>query len=219
VGRVPRHDAAYLNSSDLVLAQQKLAHHPAYSLSRRDRRVLRPILLLLAALAATLTTALLGSTATLGATALAAQNRAGAFNPPGVAFARGPSAENPCSRLDSNSPGGGIAAGCFVGDEDAAALDAADDAADTFLPDEYYATKENDLAPGQSSPYSTYERFSPNGDLKQVTTYDEYGDRAYQYDLGEGSRHGEGSHFFEYSGQNPRQAPGGGLRGEHVPFE
>jgi hypothetical protein len=68
----------------------------------------------------------------------------------------------------------------ILGDEDVAALDAADDAADTFLPDEHYATKENDLAPGQSSPYSTYERFSPNGDLKQVTTYDEYGVRAYQ---------------------------------------
>jgi hypothetical protein len=88
----------------------------------------RSLLLLLAALAATLATGLLGPAATLGATALAAQNRAGAFNPPSVTFARGPSAENPCSHLDSNAPGGGVAVGCFVGDEDAAALDAAEDA-------------------------------------------------------------------------------------------
>jgi hypothetical protein len=90
----------------------------------------RPLLLLLAALAATLAPALLGPVAALGAPAVGAQNRAGAFNPPGVLPAGGPSAENPCSRQDSNAPGGGIAAGCFVGDEEAAGLDAVEDAGD-----------------------------------------------------------------------------------------
>jgi len=87
-----------------------------------------------------------------------------------------------------------------------------------FLPDEYYTGNAEDLAPGQSSPYSTYERSDENGDLKQVTTYDQFGDRVNQYEVGPGARHGEGSHSFEYSSENPRQAPGGGVPGPHIPF-
>jgi hypothetical protein len=68
--------------------------------------------------------------AALSTWALGAQNRAGAFDPPGVTFAGGRSVENPCSRQDSDAPGGGIAAGCFVGDEDAATADLAEDTAD-----------------------------------------------------------------------------------------
>jgi hypothetical protein len=83
--------------------------------------VLRPLVLLLAALAAILLPV------ALGAPALGAQNRAGAFNPPDVTFAGTPSVESPCSRRDSNAPGGRIAVGCFVGDEDAAAADLAED--------------------------------------------------------------------------------------------
>jgi hypothetical protein len=240
----------------------------------RVRCVLRSLVFLLAAVAAILLPAALGPVSALGAPALGAQDRAGAFNPASRILVGGRSVEGPCSRRDPNTPDGGFDGGIvgladgaptvdglyvydvvvtpttrlttslittplaggparasaerparvddqILGDEDAAALDLGENAAaetGTFLPDEYYAGKENDLAPGQSSPYSTYERFSPDGDLKQVTTYDQYGDRAHQYDLGDGARHGEGSHSFEYSGTNPRQAPGGGVRGDHEPF-
>jgi hypothetical protein len=85
---------------------------------------LRPLVLLLAALAAILLPV------ALGAPALGAQNRAGAFNPPDVTFAGTPSVESPCSRRDSNAPGGRIAVWCFVGDEEAAGLDAVEDAGD-----------------------------------------------------------------------------------------
>jgi hypothetical protein len=87
----------------------------------------RRLILLLAALAATLATGLLGPVAALGATALGTQDRAGAFDPPGVLPAGGRSVESPCSRPDSNATGGGIAAGCFVGDEEAAGFDAAEE--------------------------------------------------------------------------------------------
>lgn len=80
-----------------------------------------------------------------------------------------------------------------------------------FLPDEYYAAKYGNKAPGQAAPYGTYERFSPNGDLRQVTTYDRFGNRVRQYDVGPGTRHGEGYHEFEYGPQNPRHWPGGVL--------
>lgn len=87
-----------------------------------------------------------------------------------------------------------------------------------FLPDEYYE-RQLQRAPGQKAPYARHERFDEDGNLKQVTTYDRHGDRAHQYDIGPGTRHGEGSHRFDYDQDNPRQAPGGGQRSGHEPFQ
>ena len=87
-----------------------------------------------------------------------------------------------------------------------------------FLPDEYYASRLR-RAPTSYQPYGIYERFWPNGDLRQVTTYDQFGDRIRQFDVGRGARHGEGFHEFYYDLNYPRQFPGGGLRSDHIPFE
>jgi len=91
--------------------------------------------------------------------------------------------------------------------------------ASVFLPDEYYDSILRRRAPGQSAPYARYERFDAEGNLKQVTTYDRFGDRVRQYDLGDSVRHGEGFHTFEYNATTPRQAPGGGQRSDHLPLD
>jgi hypothetical protein len=117
-------------------------------------RLARGLAFLLVAVATVVTVCVLGPVAALGAPAVGAQNRAGAFNPPGVLPAGGPSAENPCSRQDSNAPGGGIAAGCFVGDEDAAAADLAEDGSYDLY---HYTTAdraEQILGDGQINPSS-----------------------------------------------------------------
>jgi len=88
---------------------------------------------------------------------------------------------------------------------------------DNFLPPEYYQQRMQS-APGQSSPYSIYEKLDENGNPTQYTIYDEFGDRLRQYDIGDGVRHGEGFHDFTYSPTNPRHFPGGGVRSDHTPF-
>ncbi|MCP3997857.1 MAG: RHS repeat-associated core domain-containing protein, partial [bacterium] len=98
-------------------------------------------------------------------------------------------------------------------------VDSGDEEEKPFLPDDYYKSKEEDSAPGQATPYHTYERFDEQGNLKQVTTYDESGDRAHQYDVGKGTRHGEGQHDFEYDAKDSRQKPGGGRRSDHLPWK
>ncbi|MBK8813142.1 MAG: hypothetical protein IPN69_20765 [Acidobacteria bacterium] len=88
---------------------------------------------------------------------------------------------------------------------------------DLFLPGEYYARRTK-YAPAQFSPYGTYQRFDGFGNLKQVTTYDRFGNRIRQYDVGPGTRHGEGYHTFEYDQTNPRQSSGGGRQSKHIIF-
>lgn len=39
---------------------------------------------------------------------------------------------------------------------------------------------------GRKRPVGRYERFDAQSDLKQVTTYDEFGDRIRQYDVSRG---------------------------------
>ena len=152
-----------------MLAQPEHAHRPAPSPNRRAHSLLRPLLLFLVALAATLTTGLLGSTAALSTWALGAQNRAGAFNPPGVTFAGGLSVENPCSRRDPNAPGGGVAAGCFVGDEDAAAADLAEDTADEAAETANSFTSTTRATPGSDGAESVIiKERTPDGETVQV---------------------------------------------------
>ena len=76
----------------------------------------------------------------------------------------------------------------------------------------------NGPAPGEWEPYGRYELFDESGNIKQVTTYDRFGNRIRQYDVGEGARHGEGYHEFDCDANNPRQTPGGGRRSPHRPF-
>lgn len=87
-----------------------------------------------------------------------------------------------------------------------------------FLPDEYYNNKLNNRAPTQNAPFSIYERFDSNGNLHQATTYDAFGSRARQFDVGAGARYGEGYHNFDYDGRYPRQNNGGGTRSSHINF-
>ena len=78
----------------------------------------------------------------------------------------------------------------------------AESASSRLLPKEYYESKQ-EPAPVNGAPYGRHEQSYPNGDLKQVTTYDEFGRRAHQYEFGSQTRHGEGQHDFEYSGRYP----------------
>lgn len=87
-----------------------------------------------------------------------------------------------------------------------------------FLPDEYYYNRRYKHAPPEGAPYGRFDRFDPNGDLHQVTTYDRFGNRVRQYDVGPRSRHGEGYHEFTYGPLHPRQSPGGGVRSPQRPF-
>jgi len=68
---------------------------------------------------------------------------------------------------------------------------------------QYWEKSAQQHAPVRSSPYDIYYRYNMDGDLHQVTTYDEYGRRIYQYDL-EDFREGEHYHTFDsYSSQYP----------------
>ena len=74
-----------------------------------------------------------------------------------------------------------------------------------------------DHAPNQSSPYNTYRRYTPDGDIKQVTTYDKYGSRQTQFDLID-SRRGPHRHDFRYEQSGSR--PNYGIRDRnHTPLE
>lgn len=104
-------------------------------------------------------------------------------------------------------PGGGYGAA----DEALGLSDEAVDAGKRILPDSYYEGSRR--APELWQPYGRYEIFDKSGNLKQVTTYDRFGRRIKQYDVGPRARHGEGSHSFDYDGQFPK-----GRRGKHENF-
>ncbi len=79
-----------------------------------------------------------------------------------------------------------------------------------------YWDKLTDKAPEQSNPYDVIPRYDENGDRKGATTYDEYGNRQRQYELGDSVRHGEGYHDYDNSGSN--RGYGKGPRGGHNNF-
>jgi RHS repeat-associated protein len=68
-------------------------------------------------------------------------------------------------------------------------------------------------APELSSPYGVHTILDDAGNIKQVTTYDVYGRRAYQYDIGPNVRHGAGYHRFDYGPGSER-----GERLEHTEY-
>ncbi|HRD56201.1 MAG TPA: hypothetical protein PLC42_07385, partial [Parachlamydiaceae bacterium] len=69
-------------------------------------------------------------------------------------------------------------------------------------------------APEQATPYSTWRRYTFDGDIKQVTTYDQFGNRHRQYDLIDPRREPH-QHNFEYGSQNIRPK---GQRSGHLPI-
>ncbi|MGX5203173.1 hypothetical protein [Aliikangiella sp. IMCC44632] len=80
-----------------------------------------------------------------------------------------------------------------------------------------YNARYNKRAPEASSPYNTHTRYHENGDVKQVTTYDQYGDRHRQYDLKDSRGREAHQHNFEYSKQFPR--PKGVRTKEHAEID
>lgn len=88
----------------------------------------------------------------------------------------------------------------------------------TFLPDEYYKNKLNNRAPTQNAPFGMYDRFDANGNLHQTATYDAFGSRTRQFDVGPKARHGEWYHTFDYDSRYPRQNSGGGRRNPQINF-
>uniref|UniRef100_UPI0023E816EE RHS repeat-associated core domain-containing protein n=1 Tax=Pseudoalteromonas rubra TaxID=43658 RepID=UPI0023E816EE len=62
-----------------------------------------------------------------------------------------------------------------------------------------YNARYNKRAPVESSPYNTHTRYHENGDIKQVTTYDQFGDRHRQYDLKDSRGREAHQHIFDYS--------------------
>ena len=72
-----------------------------------------------------------------------------------------------------------------------------------------------DRAPVQSSPYDVIPRYDVNGDMTGATTYDEYGNRAYQYEWDPTTQHGPGYHSYDNSGSG---GYGDGPRSSHIPF-
>jgi RHS repeat-associated protein len=70
-------------------------------------------------------------------------------------------------------------------------------------------------APEASKPYDMYPRYTEDGRLKQMTTYDEFGDRHRQYDLID-PRRPEHQHNFDYDPLHPRPK---GIRSDHLPID
>jgi RHS repeat-associated protein len=71
-------------------------------------------------------------------------------------------------------------------------------------------------APEQGAPYSLRNTYAPSGQLKSVTTYDRIGNRAFQYEIGPGVRHGQGYHSYTHTGK--QISVGKGPRSGHVDF-
>ena len=68
-------------------------------------------------------------------------------------------------------------------------------------------------APPRSSPYNIVLTYDENGNIVGATTYDQFGNRVYQYEFGSDVRHGEGYHTYDNSG--PSTGFGNGQRSDH----
>jgi hypothetical protein len=56
-------------------------------------------------------------------------------------------------------------------------------------------------APERSVPYDVIRRYDQGGNITGATTYDRFGNRAFQYEFGEGVRHGPGYHTYDNTGR------------------
>jgi len=81
--------------------------------------------------------------------------------------------------------------------------------------DKYWDDLGKPKSPSESAPYDMRNRYDTGtGELKSVTTYDEYGRRAYRYEIQDDTRHGPGYHIY---GDSPA-FPSYDLY-KHVPFD
>jgi len=72
-------------------------------------------------------------------------------------------------------------------------------------------------APEQSRPYDIRTTYTVRGEVESYTTYDAYGNRAFQYEVHPGVRHGEGYHVYDNYGRH--SGSGKGPRGSHLPYD
>lgn len=118
----------------------------------------------------------------------------------------------------------GVGAGWAAGAASAALSDTADtvsiaseaSAADDAAAYQQYWDNLSNRAPVQSSPYDVVPKYDADGNLTGATTYDQYGNRAYQYEFDPGARHGPGYHSYDNSG--PYTGYGNGPRSPHIIF-
>lgn len=78
---------------------------------------------------------------------------------------------------------------------------------------ERYRKYWEERAPVQSRPFDVRRRYTEHGEIKQVTTYDDFGRRHRQYDLIDGRR-AEHQHNFDYGPNTPN-----GVRSSHLPIK
>jgi RHS repeat-associated protein len=83
-----------------------------------------------------------------------------------------------------------------------------------FVPEEYWIGL-TDPAPVQSNPFNVIPKYDDQGQLRGATTYDEFGNRAYQYEFGSSVRHGEGYHVYDNSTTG---SFGNGPRSPHINY-
>jgi RHS repeat-associated protein len=86
---------------------------------------------------------------------------------------------------------------------------------DTAIALERFWLRLQGRAPVQSSPYNIVPRYDENGNIVGWTTYDAFGNRAYQYEIDPTSRHGPGYHSYDNSETG---GTGNGPRSPHIPF-
>jgi hypothetical protein len=67
----------------------------------------------------------------------------------------------------------------------------------------------------QSTPYDVVIKYGDQGEIRGATTYDENGNRAYQYEFGPDVRHGEGYHVYNNSTTG---GYGDGPRSPHIKY-
>lgn len=83
-----------------------------------------------------------------------------------------------------------------------------------FVPGEYWNSLAR-RAPVRSTPFNVVRKYNVQGELRGATTYDEFGNRAYQYEFGSTVRHGEGYHVYDNSTTG---ALGDGPRSPHINY-
>ena len=87
-------------------------------------------------------------------------------------------------------------------------------ASQPFVPESYWQSLSKQ-APQQAAPYSIHPTYAPNGTIKSYTTYDGFGNRAFQYEVAPNVRHGQGYHIYDNSATG---GIGNGPRGPHIGF-
>ena len=108
--------------------------------------------------------------------------------------------------------GGGIAGGMEASAEGLGAEGAASDSTAY----QGYWDSLSGRARVQSSPYNIVLQYDEDGNVVGATTYDQFGNRAYQYEFDPDVRHGAGYHAYDNSG--PYIGSGNGPRSPHAPF-